>query len=178
MIEKSRTEALEYIVFGERISNGIVLPDSCLSPYHSWEFRYNKGTYYSIIQMLAIWKALFLSDMLSFKKIRETANALQCRELYGQITGKKLDDWECFEFGFMVKGCFEKFTQNESLKKYLLATGDKILVYASPDTNWGIGMSAKNPNTTNPSKWRGSNLVGCALMDARQMIKEDEKIIV
>jgi ribA/ribD-fused uncharacterized protein len=38
-----------------------------------------------------------------------------------------------------------KFSQHEELKQFLLQTGDKILVEASPvDFIWGIGLSIDN----------------------------------
>jgi len=50
----------------------------------------------------------------------------------------------------------------------LIATGDRVLVEASPrDTIWGIGMGASNPDAKDPTKWRGRNLLGFALMEAR-----------
>ena len=44
----------------------------------------------------------------------------------------------------------------------------EIIVEASPrDRIWGIGMGAKNENATNPTAWRGRNLLGFALMKVR-----------
>jgi len=54
------------------------------------------------------------------------------------------------------------------LENYLLSTGNKILVEASPyDKIWGIGMDKENPNALNPEKWNGENLLGFALMEVR-----------
>jgi hypothetical protein len=35
---------------------------------------------------------------------------------------------------------------------------------------WGIGMGASNPDARVPAKWRGENLLGFALMAARETI--------
>ena len=58
------------------------------------------------------------------------------------------------------------------LKKFLLATGDSVLVEASSyDAIWGIKMVSNDENTTNPLKWRGSNLLGFALMEVRDELR-------
>jgi predicted NAD-dependent protein-ADP-ribosyltransferase YbiA (DUF1768 family) len=59
-----------------------------------------------------------------------------------------------------------------ALRAFLLATGDKVLVEASPrDTIWGIGMGAENPDARDPARWRGHNLLGFALMEARARLR-------
>lgn len=58
------------------------------------------------------------------------------------------------------------------LKKILLATGDSVLVEASSyDAIWGIKMASNDENATNPLKWRGSNLLGFALMEVRDELR-------
>jgi predicted NAD-dependent protein-ADP-ribosyltransferase YbiA (DUF1768 family) len=43
-----------------------------------------------------------------------------------------------------------------------------VLVEASPrDRVWGIGISAGHEHATDPARWRGLNLLGFALMEAR-----------
>ena len=43
-----------------------------------------------------------------------------------------------------------------------------MLVEASPvDKIWGIGMAADNSKCENPNNWKGLNLLGFALMEAR-----------
>ena len=56
---------------------------------------------------------------------------------------------------------------------FLLSTGDKILVEASPlDTIWGIGLSKDNEKAQNIAAWRGKNLLGFALMEVRDEIRK------
>jgi len=68
---------------------------------------------------------------------------------------------------------FAKFSQNEKLKTFLLNTGTRVLVEASPyDKIWGIGLSADQENIENPLTWNGENLLGFALMEVRDLISE------
>ena len=56
--------------------------------------------------------------------------------------------------------------------KFLLGTGDSIIVEASPlDRVWGIGLGAANELATNPERWRGLNLLGFALMEVRERLR-------
>jgi ribA/ribD-fused uncharacterized protein len=69
----------------------------------------------------------------------------------------------------VVRGNVAKFGQNEELGAFLRGTGARVLVEASPrDQVWGIGLGASNPAARDPSRWRGRNLLGFALMAARK----------
>ena len=65
----------------------------------------------------------------------------------------------------------EKFLQNQKLKELLLQTGDAILAEcAVQDKIWGIGLSMKDEQQFNISKWQGQNLLGFALMEVREKL--------
>ena len=66
-----------------------------------------------------------------------------------------------------------KFSQNPEFYEYLKGTGDKIIVEASPyDNRWGIGMAANHQDIEDPTKWRGENLLGKAIMKVRKELFE------
>jgi len=57
------------------------------------------------------------------------------------------------------------------LGAFLLRTGERVLVEASPvDRIWGIGLARDDPAATDPSRWRGLNLLGFALMAVRDFL--------
>lgn len=70
-----------------------------------------------------------------------------------------------------------KFAVSEdagNLRMWLLATGERELVEASPmDRIWGIGFAEKNAGA-NRHRW-GQNLLGKALMEVRSRLMEDER---
>jgi hypothetical protein len=63
----------------------------------------------------------------------------------------------------------QKFASDRDLRAVLLSTGDKILAEAAPnDCIWGIGLSVKDGRVQDPSQWQGQNVLGTALMQARE----------
>ncbi len=79
------------------------------------------------------------------------------------------------KFGIVVQGNVHKFTISEdagNLKRWLLETGDRELVEASPlDRIWGVGFGEKNA-AANRHRW-GENLLGKALMEVRARLREE-----
>lgn len=76
------------------------------------------------------------------------------------------------EYSIVLNGNWCKFSQNPSLRDFLLSTKDQVLVEASPyDAIWGIGLSADSPDAQNPHNWRGQNLLGFALMEVRDELR-------
>jgi ribA/ribD-fused uncharacterized protein len=67
-----------------------------------------------------------------------------------------------------------RFTQSAKCRELLLATGDKILVEASPyDKVWGVGLAASDTDILDETKWKGENLLGKVLTEVREIIKSD-----
>ena len=70
-----------------------------------------------------------------------------------------------------MTGNAAKFTQHPDLGRFLAGTGPRVLVEASPsDRIWGIGLRASHPDAARPSRWRGLNLLGFALMNVRDQL--------
>jgi len=80
----------------------------------------------------------------------------------------------CPAFEIVVAGSVAKFGHDPGLREFLLATGDRVLVEASPrDRVWGIGLGASSERAEDPRQWRGLNLLGFALMRARAALREN-----
>ncbi|KAJ3176355.1 hypothetical protein HK101_010458 [Irineochytrium annulatum] len=72
----------------------------------------------------------------------------------------------------IYEGNWAKFTQNERMRELLLATGDKVLVEASPmDKIYGVGVGAAMA-LKGRRNWRGQNLLGIALMKVRTDLRK------
>ena len=65
-----------------------------------------------------------------------------------------------------------KFGSDAELRRLLLSTGEQLIAEAAKnDCNWGIGLSAEQPEAREPAKWRGANTLGWALMEARASLR-------
>ncbi len=80
-------------------------------------------------------------------------------------------------FKLMTEILTAKFGQIAELYELLLSTGDAILVEASPyDRIWGIGIGCEEAMAGGVEQWRGENLLGCALMQVRDYLRETDSL--
>ena len=92
------------------------------------------------------------------------------KKLGREVANYNDDVWNQKRVPVVSVGNREKYNQNPDLKEILMATGDSILVEASPyDKIWGIGLDEATAKKTNPSKWPGLNLLG---LDVLTNLKE------
>ena len=104
----------------------------------------------------------------------ETEDPSVHKVLGREITGFIEEKWNQHKYQFVLNANLAKFSQNPLLKDFILSTGSKILIEASPyDKIWEIGMSASDENVTNPSLWQGQNLLGIALMEVREILRHN-----
>ena len=76
------------------------------------------------------------------------------------------------KYDIVVEGNKAKFSQNPETREFLLSTGDAIIAEASPyDTIWGIGLGRDEAMKGTVGQWKGENLLGCALMDVRDWLR-------
>lgn len=117
-------------------------------------------------------KARLFSDPEAERAAIEAANPALAKA--AGRTVRDFDDavWERERFEIVVRGNTHKFAAYPDMREFLLRTGSRVLVEASPrDRIWGIGMGANNENAENPAAWRGLNLLGFALMEARERLR-------
>jgi ribA/ribD-fused uncharacterized protein len=118
-------------------------------------------------------KALLFDDAPIGNEILSAKHPAQVKKLGRAVRDFTDEKWNEHRYDIVVRANILKFSQNEHLKSQLLATGDKILVEASPrDRIWGIGRGAKKAMEFRDS-W-GLNLLGKALMDVRKKLREDD----
>ena len=119
-------------------------------------------------------KALLFDDQEVFEKIvnAEAYDMRGVKQLGREVRGFEEAVWNVAREVIVVQGNLHKFRQNEELKEELLATGDKILVEASPrDRIWGVGYGEKRALEMKDS-W-GLNLLGKALQEVRTTLRQE-----
>ncbi|MFD2352846.1 NADAR family protein [Nonomuraea ferruginea] len=116
-------------------------------------------------------KALLFGDEVAAEKILAAAHPGEAKKLGRAVGGFDEETWAAHRYEIVVRGNLAKFGQHAELKEFLLTTGGRVLVEASPlDRVWGIGLAADDPAAASPATWRGLNLLGFALMDVRDAL--------
>ena len=146
-------------------------PESVFSHWHKSLFVIDGIEYCCVEQFLMFNKAVLFMDFETAKKIRSSSSPQRHRYLGRQVTGFNKSAWQQCCLQYAAKANEAKFTQHAHLHKILEKTGNRRFAEASPyDRNWGIGLSLSNPNIYKRSSWRGKNLAGFALEQAREKI--------
>ncbi|WP_432831046.1 NADAR family protein [Dactylosporangium sp. CA-092794] len=174
----STAELLRLIESGARVKflyfwghrprpDGAIGP-SCLSQWWPAPFTADGAGFASAEHYMMWRKARLFGDEAAAGRILAAAHPNDAKTLGRVVEGFDEDTWARERFGIVVAGSIAKFAAHADLRAFLLSTGDRILVEASPlDRVWGIGMAASDASADEPARWRGRNLLGFALMRAR-----------
>jgi ribA/ribD-fused uncharacterized protein len=166
-------ESVEYLFFwGHRPRKDGAISETCLSQWYDAPFKEQGISYKSAEHYMMAAKAKLFADTAALREILDSPNPGDVKAIGRRIKGYDDDQWNQYRYSIVVAGNYAKFEQHAALKEYLLLTGDRILVEASPtDKIWGIGLSKNDPEAANPNMWKGANLLGFALMEARELIR-------
>ncbi len=165
----------KYLFFwGHRPSKDGSITASCFSQW--WEgspFREDGQIYPTAEHWMMAGKARLFGDADTLAHILTAKTPAEAKELGRAVKDFDPSLWETQKNEIVISGNYLKFSQHESLKMYLLSTADRVIVEASPvDAIWGTGMAADHPQIHHPANWRGENLLGYALMEVRDKLKE------
>ncbi len=132
------------------------------------------GVQYNCVeQYMMAEKAKFFGDEGTRSRILASGEPKEQKALGRLVKGFDEATWEKSRYDIVLRGTIEKYRQNPELRSLLLATGNAEFVECSPtDRVWGIGMRRQDPGSTDPKRWRGLNLLGKAINEARSIIRE------
>ncbi|MFW6273165.1 MAG: NADAR family protein [bacterium] len=147
--------------------------DDCFSQWAYSPFMDQEGIVYCTAeQYMMSQKALLFKDLDTYSKIMGTKSPREQKRLGRLVTGFNKTIWDSYSLMIVYDGNVFKFSQNEELREKLLATGDSILVEASPyDAEWGIKLKKEDPRSLSISTWQGKNKLGFVLTKVRDVIK-------
>ncbi|WP_406151739.1 NADAR family protein [Streptomyces sp. NBC_01012] len=169
----ARGERVKYLPFwGHRPRRDGRLGESCLSQWWPAPFTVGSVRYASAEHWMMAGKARLFGDAEAEAAAVAAGSPAAAKRVGRQVRGFDDAVWARERFGLVVEGSVHKFGQDPALRTYLLGTGERVLVEASPvDRIWGIGLAKDDPRTANPASWRGLNLLGFALMEARTRLR-------
>lgn len=166
---------VKYLHFwGHRPQADGTLGRGCLSQWWPASFTVDGVVYRTAEHWMMAEKARLFHDAEAERAAVEAPNPALAKAAGRTVRGFEDSVWVRERFEVVVRGSVHKFSSTPELRAYLLNTGERVLVEASPrDRVWGIGMGAQNENAERPDLWRGLNLLGFALMEARARIRCD-----
>lgn len=145
---------------------------SCLSQWWPSPFVVDGVRYATAEHWMMASKARLFGDAEAERKAIEARSPGAAKTAGRLVRGFDDAIWERERFAIVRSGSVHKFGQNAALRDFLLATGDRVLVEASPrDRIWGIGLAVDDERAQDPARWRGLNLLGFALMEAREELR-------
>lgn len=143
----------------------------CLSQWWPAEFTVDGIRYPTAEHWMMAGKARLFGDDRALAAILAAPHPHAAKKLGREVRGFDGATWERHREELVVEGNVAKFGQDAALRDYLLGTGSRVLVEASPvDRIWGIGLAADDEAAADPARWRGLNLLGFALMETRRRL--------
>ncbi|MDU1891781.1 MAG: NADAR family protein [Dysgonomonas sp.] len=170
-----KEENVKYLLFwGHAVSKDGSTTKSCFSQWWKSAFMVNGISYATAEHWMMAKKAELFGDKEIFEKILIAKSPAEAKKLGRKVKNFDPKIWGENCFDIVCNGNFHKFSQNADLKEFLVNTNDRILVEASPvDNIWGIGMAQDSEYAENPKMWKGSNLLGFALMEVRDRLRKE-----
>ncbi len=145
---------------------------SCLSQWWPSPFTVDGVTYATAEHWMMAGKARLFGDAEAERRALAAGHPSEAKKAGRLVRGFDEDIWARERFRIVVEGSVHKFAAHRELREFLLGTGKRVLVEASPvDRVWGIGLAADDEAAADPRRWRGPNLLGFALMEARERLR-------
>ncbi|MET8489214.1 NADAR family protein [Streptomyces tendae] len=164
---------IKYLCFwGHRPRPDGSIGPSCLSQWWPSPFTVDGVQYATAEHWMMAGKARLFADAEAERRVLAAAHPAGAKKAGRLVRGFDEAVWERERFRIVVEGSVHKFASDPALRAFLLGTGGRVLVEASPvDRVWGIGLAADDEAAQDPERWRGPNLLGFALMAARERLR-------
>ncbi|AFR71162.1 hypothetical protein B2904_orf1832 [Brachyspira pilosicoli B2904] len=163
---------IDFLFFYGHTNDKKEVTKSSLSQWYIKDFKENDLLFNCMEKYMMYNKALLFDDKDIANEILNNNQPKAIKELGRKVKNFNDELWDKMKYKIVFTGNYYKFSQNTDLRNFLLSTKNKVLVEASPyDKVWGIKMKYDDENIENPFCWKGKNLLGFALMEARDEIK-------
>jgi ribA/ribD-fused uncharacterized protein len=142
---------------------------SRLSNFHPAPFTVDDTRFINSEQYIQAKKSSLFKSPEVTAKIMASSNPGEMKRLTKNLPNFCQKTWEENAQEIAHTAILHKFQQNKNLLQYLISTGDKVLVEASPyDKWWGIGLDKDEKNILGKKMSWGKNVQGSILMRVRR----------
>ena len=144
----------------------------CLSQWWPATFTVDGVPYPTAEHWMMAGKARLFEDPAGLAAVQAARSPGAAKAAGRKVRGFDQERWVAARFDLVVAGNLAKFSQHTDLGEFLLTTGARVLVEASPyDRIWGVGLAPTDPQVLRVTTWRGLNLLGFALMEVRDQLR-------
>jgi ribA/ribD-fused uncharacterized protein len=170
----ARGERVKFLFFwGHQPEPGGQIGAGCLSQWWPAPCTVDDRVFATAEHYMMWRKATLFGDHAAARKILDASHPHAAKALGSRVIGFDQQVWDEHRVPIVVAGNLAKFRQRPALGTFLINTGRRVLVEASPvDRIWGIGLTRDDPAAADPAQWRGLNLLGFALMQVRDVLND------
>lgn len=166
-------EKMNIIAFWEHTPHPNQITKACLSQWYDCHFEVDGIQYHTAEQYMMAQKAALMGDIPAYEAIMAAAHPKEYKALGRKVQHFDSELWDQKKYNLVLQGNLAKFSQNAELSAFLDSTGASVLVEGSPyDGIWGVKLSIDDTRINDPNAWQGENLLGFALMEARDVLRE------
>lgn len=172
--ETEQGSQFEYLFFwGHTNKSNNPTGDFIFSQWYPSPFTVDGVIYKTAEHWMMAAKARLFKDFDILDKIIHAETPREAKSFGRKVKGFVTNVWDDNCFQIVVEGNRHKFSQHDAFKEFLLSTGRRVIVEASPvDAVWGIGLAQNSEQAKDPHHWRGQNLLGFALMQVRDILQQ------
>eukprot|EP00756_Hemistasia_phaeocysticola_P010766 Hpha_TRINITY_DN15042_c3_g4::TRINITY_DN15042_c3_g4_i1::g.125744::m.125744/K09935/K09935; uncharacterized protein len=123
-------------------------------------------------QAIMLCKALLMGDTAAATEVLKAKTPAKVKALGRTVTGWDEGKWHANVLTIGREAVVQKFVARKDIQGLLLDTGDAIICESTiNDTVWGIGINTDDPAHQDIAQWKGTNILGWALMEARAVLR-------
>jgi ribA/ribD-fused uncharacterized protein len=169
----AQDHSFSYLAFwGHTAGTANAIGKECFSQWYRSPFTADGCHYRTAEHFMMAAKARLFGDPAALQQVLEASTPGAAKAVGREIAGFSEPTWLAHRWQIVVNANLGKFGADPALARFLLATGEAVLVEASPvDAIWGIGLAADHADAGDPARWRGLNLLGFALMEVRDQLR-------
>jgi len=169
----NRGKKAKFLFFWGHTNKTQTVNKACFSQWYSSPFTEGGNKFATAEHYMMFGKAKLFGDTVAMEKALNAKSPGAVKAVGRSVKGFDQAVWDANKFDLVVNANLAKFGSNDDLRDFLISTGKRVLVEASPvDKVWGIGLAQDNEAASNPNLWKGENLLGFALMEVRTQLQK------
>uniref|UniRef100_A0A0G4GL67 NADAR domain-containing protein n=1 Tax=Chromera velia CCMP2878 TaxID=1169474 RepID=A0A0G4GL67_9ALVE len=125
---------------------------------------------FPFLEKFLMWGKALLFDQEMAAEILVASKPKECKAMGRKVRNYDDEVWAAQRYNWMVHGLLLKAAHVPEFRQYLIEKGEFAIEGSPFDTIWGVGLHFQKDEVTNVNKWRGPNLLGFAIMEARAVL--------